>query len=69
MHLLIIYLYPNFQVIVCENALSVKISNGFRDRRIKYKHTQLFSFLLKVGRGLWVCISAINSCVTSGSAT
>ena len=68
MHLLIIHLYPNFQVIVCENALSIKITNRLRDRRIKYKHTQLFSFLLKVGRGLWVCISAINSCVTSGSA-
>ena len=69
MHLLIIYLYPNFQVIVCENTLFIKISNRLRDRRIKYKRTQLYSFLLKVGRGLWVCISAINSCVTQGSAT
>ena len=35
---LIIYLYPNFKVIFCDSALSIKMSYRLRDRWKLYKH-------------------------------
>ena len=37
---LIIYLYPNFKVIFCDSALSIKMSYRLRDRWKIYKHIQ-----------------------------